>query len=90
MQAYKDKKVDGVVVLPPIDINQTDYNIVYHSDEQLALDESESIRRLYRTPIRNFKVTSLGLDEEQLSLIDTEINLDPRTCLLYTSPSPRD
>ena len=81
LQAYKDKKVDGVVVLPPIDINQTDYNIVYHSDEQLALDESESIRRLYRTPIRNFKVTSLGLDEEQLSLIDTEINLDPRTVL---------
>ena len=81
LQAYKDEKLDGVIVLPAIDINQEDYNIIYHSDEQLALDESESIRGLYRKRIRNYKVTSLGLDESQLKLIDTDISIDPKTVL---------
>lgn len=81
LQAYKDKKIDGVIVLPPVDINQEDYDIVYHSDEQLALDESESIRSLYSKRIRNYKITTLGLDENQLKLIDTDISIDPKTVL---------
>ena len=81
LRAYKDKKLSGVLVLPEIDINNKNYDIIYHSDDQLAIDESESIRSLYRKQIRNHKITTLGLDADQLKLIETDISLNPKTVL---------
>jgi len=78
---YKDKKIDGILVLPPVDVNSEKYNMVYHSDNQLAIDESMSLERLFKKKIRNHKIKELGIDEGQLKLIDTDIRLKPETIL---------
>lgn len=81
VSVYKNKKIDGILVLPPVDINSAKYSMVYHSDNQLAIDESMSLERLFKKKIRNHKITELGIDEGQLKLIDTDISLKPETIL---------
>ncbi len=81
LEQYKDKAFDGIIELPPLDSAQKSYNIIYHSDDQLALDESETIKSIFRKRIRNFKVRAFGIDQEQLKLIDTDIGLEPQTIL---------
>lgn len=81
VEDYKAKKINGILMLPPIDINSENYKMVFHSDNQLAIDESESLKSLFRKKIRNHKITELGIDEGQLKLIDTNIKLKPETIL---------
>lgn len=79
LQDYKDGKYDGVIELPPIDIEQEAYSIIYHSDDPLALDEESSVRSMFRKDIRNFKVKAFGLDQSNVDKIDTDISLSPKT-----------
>ena len=76
---YENGEYDGILELPPIDSSQQSYDIIYHSDEQLALDEMSTIEGMYRRKVRDFKIKAFGIDEVQLSLIDTDITVDPKT-----------
>ena len=78
-EAYLAEEIDGVIELPPINTDETEYNIIFHSDEQLALDETNTIEGLYRKRIRNYKIQTLGIDQSQLDLIDTDLNVSPKT-----------
>lgn len=77
--AYENGDYDGILELPPIDSSQQSYDIIYHSDEQLALDEMSTIEGMYRRKVRNFKIQAFGIDEAQLNLIDTDITVEPKT-----------
>ncbi len=79
LKDYKEDKIEGVIVLPAIDINTERYEMIYHSDNQLAIDESESLKSMFRKKVRNYKIQKLGIDETQLKLIDTKIDLEPKT-----------
>jgi len=79
--AYKDEKIDGVLVLPKVQVEAKDYYMAFHSDNQLAIDESQSLQSLFRKKIRNYKITSLGIDQDQLKLIDTSVKIDPKSVL---------
>ncbi|MEE9374224.1 MAG: ABC transporter permease [Saprospiraceae bacterium] len=78
-EAYLAEKIDGIIELPPIQIEQTEYDIIFHSDDQLAIDETSTIERMFRKKVRNYKVQKLGIDQSQLDLIDTDLNVSPRT-----------
>ena len=77
--AYLAEKIDGIIELPPISTDVTNYDIVFHSDEQLAIDETSTIERLYSKKVRNFKIQTLGIDLSQSDLIDTDLNVSPKT-----------
>lgn len=79
ISAYTAEEIDGIIELPPIDVEENSYSIIYHSDNQLAIDETETIRNMFRRKIRNFKITALGIDQEQLDLIDTDLSVSPKT-----------
>lgn len=79
LEQYTNKEFDGVLELPPLSKDQKKYSMIYHSDEQLALDEIQSIQSAFSKKIRNFKVQSLGIDQSQLDLIDTDIEINPKT-----------
>lgn len=79
MEAYLAEKIDGIIELPNLNANQEEYSIVFHSDDQLAIDETESLKSLYRKKIRNYKVQALGIEQSQLDLIDTDLSVSPKT-----------
>ncbi len=79
ISAYTAEEIDGIIELPPIDVEGSSYSIIYHSDDQLAIDETETIRNMFRRKIRNFKITALGIDQEELDLIDTDLSVSPKT-----------
>ena len=76
---YENGEIDGIIELPPLDVNQGKYSVVFHSDQTLALDEIGTIESLFRKPIRNYKVKAFGIDQSSLDLIDTNINVEPKT-----------
>ena len=78
LQSYKDGDIDGVIELPPLDSAMKKYDIVYHSDEPLALDEMAGITRAFSRGVRDFKVQAFGIDKNRLELIDTDISIDPQ------------
>lgn len=79
IQDYNDKKIEGILELPPLQNEQKDYAMIYHSDNTLAIDESMTIESLFRKEIRNYKIKAFGIDQSSLDLIDTDIALNPQT-----------
>ncbi len=78
-EQYKNDELEGIIELPPIDTAQSSYDIIFHADKTLAIDEESSVRSIFRKKVRDFKVQALGIDESQLNLIDTDINIAPET-----------
>lgn len=76
---YEKGEIDGILELPSLDSSQSSYSMVYHSDKILALDESSSVRSMFRKEIRNFKIKAFGIDQNSLDLIDTDITVEPKT-----------
>jgi len=79
IEKYKEGEIDGIIELPPLDSTQKKYNIVYHADKTLALDETSTIERMFRKPIRNYKMEAFGFEQSQLDKIDTDIEISPQT-----------
>ena len=79
IEAYMSEEIDGIIELPPIDTLSATYDIIFHSDEQLALDETEFLKSIYRKKIRNYKIEALGIEKAQLDLIDTDLSVSPKT-----------
>lgn len=76
---YKNKKIDGYLEIAPlVDINEAKYDVNYYSDDQLAIDESQSISRAIRKRVRNFKLVALDIDESKLNSLDTDVTIVPK------------
>ncbi|MEZ4910804.1 MAG: ABC transporter permease [Saprospiraceae bacterium] len=70
----------GVLEIIPIqDTLASEYAVQYHSDDQLAIDESSSIKRAIEKKLRDFKLKALHIDIDALSKIDTKITINPIT-----------
>ena len=80
IEAYKEGANDGVLVISPLDDpTAATYTVNFHSDEQLALDESNRLERSISKKVRNFKLRELEISEELLSNLDTDISINPNT-----------
>lgn len=78
IEAYKEGSNDGVLEILPInDPTTSKYNVDFHSDEQLALDESSKLERSISKKVRNYKLRELNISEELLSNLDTDISIQP-------------
>ena len=78
IEAYKEGKNNGVLVIAPLDDpTASNYVVNFHSDEQLALDESSRLERSISKKVRNFKLRELDISEELLSNLDTDISINP-------------
>ncbi len=78
-EKYKAGEVDGIIELPPLDSTQAKYDIIYHADKTLAIDETSTIERMFRKPIRNFKMEAFGFEQSQLDKVETDIGISPQT-----------
>ena len=77
---YEAKELDGILELKGITQNDIKtYDVIYHSDDQLALDESKSIERDIRKKVRNYKLKALDIDTSKLNSLETNINIIPNT-----------
>lgn len=80
IENYKEGANDGVLVIAPLnDPTASKYVVNFHSDEQLALDESSRLERSISKKVRNFKLKELDISEELLSNLDTDISIAPQT-----------
>lgn len=80
LENYKEGTNDGVLVISPLnDPTASKYVVNFHSDEQLALDESTRLERSISKKVRNFKLKELDISEELLSNLDTDISIKPNT-----------
>lgn len=80
LKDYEEGKIDGIVEIPKsIDENVRRYEINYHSDNQLAIDESLILSDRIEDRIRDYKVGVLGLDLEKIDKLSTNVSLAPKT-----------
>ena len=78
IESYKEGNNNGVLeILPLTDPTASKYNVAFHSDEQLALDESSRLERSISKKVRNYKLRELNISEELLSNLDTDISIQP-------------
>ncbi len=79
---YEEKKIDGIIEIPEsINENENRFQITYHSDDQLAIDESLIVGNRIEDRIRDYKVKSLGLDLEKIDKLSTYVSLAPKTII---------
>lgn len=79
-QEVMERKIDGVLRVPPLsNFKQADHTVYYYAEDKLAPEKSELIERRLATKIRDFKMDSLHLDAEQLKLLDSEVSIDPES-----------
>lgn len=78
LEDYKSKKINGVLEIPALtDSLATQYQFNYHSDDQLALDETLSLESAISKKIRNYKLEKLNIPETLVKNLDTDVNLEP-------------
>ncbi|MBL0101725.1 MAG: hypothetical protein IPP49_18230 [Saprospiraceae bacterium] len=81
-QWYKEKKINGILELPALtDSLATKYVYKYHSDDQLAMDETFAIESAIGKKIRNYKLKKLNIDANILKNLDTDVSAEPVTIL---------
>jgi len=82
-EKYKEKKINGILeILPLTDSLATKYNYKYHSDDQLAMDESFGIESAISKKIRNYKLKKLNIDANSLKNLDTDVSAIPVTIMV--------
>jgi len=80
LKDYDEGKIDGIIEIPKtIDENNRRYEISYHSDDQLAIDESLIIGNRIEDRIRDYKVKALDLDLSKVDKLSTNVSLAPKT-----------
>lgn len=77
---YANKEIEGILEISPLESpSTTEYKAIYHSDAQLALDESLSLESALSRQIRKYKLLSLNIDEETLKTLETDVTISPQT-----------
>lgn len=82
IEAYKSKSIAGILEIPALkDSTSVTYSYKYHSDNQLAMDETFSIERAISKKIRNYKLKKLNINANTLKSLDTDVTAIPVTIL---------
>ena len=75
---YIAGNISGVLEIPPLqDSLATKYAYRYHTDDQLAMDESMALDKAISKKIRNYKLEKLNIDKTLLAKIDTDVSGTP-------------
>ena len=75
---YLREENDGILVLPSIeDLKLKNYLVYYYSDRKLGLEASSTISSIIRGKLKDYKIISLGIDKEELSYLNTRVEVDP-------------
>jgi len=81
-QLALQEKYDGILLLPELgNVQKKNVDLIYYSEDQLALDAQENIKRTARRFVRDHKIVKLGLDEEALAALDTDLTFKPRNII---------
>jgi len=79
-EQYEQEEIAGILEIVPMESPQArEYKAIYHSDDQLAIDESLSIESALSKQIRKYKLISLDIDEETLKTLETDVSISPKT-----------
>jgi ABC-2 type transport system permease protein len=79
---YKDKSFYGILEVAPLkDSTSTEYNAMWYSDDQLALDETSAISKSIENKIRDYKLLKLNIDQKALDHLETDVTLEPHSIL---------
>lgn len=74
IQQYIAGENNGVLEIPPLqDSLSSKYAYQFHSDDQLALDESMAVERAISKKVRTYKLKKLNIDGDILAKLDTEV-----------------
>ena len=74
----KEGKYDGALVIPEIkNMNANDHTIYYYAEDQLSIEVANRIEDNVESVIRDFKITALSLDKQQVDALNTKVKLDP-------------
>ena len=69
---------DGILVIPPLrNLMATDHTVYYYSHQQPTLDVETIIEQRIYDGLRDYKITALGFEREQLEALNTRIELEP-------------
>lgn len=80
LEKYKAGESNGVLEVVAIaDPKKTKYSVNFHSDDQLALDETNRLERSISKKVRNYKLRALDIDESALEYLDTDVSVNPLT-----------
>jgi ABC-2 type transport system permease protein len=75
---YKGKKFFGILeVLPLKDSLSATYDLNFYSDDQLGLEENFAISNTIEKRIRDFKLLTLNIKEDQIKTLDTDVTINP-------------
>ncbi|WP_235297447.1 ABC transporter permease [Portibacter marinus] len=75
---FTESDFNGILYIPELEeIGVNNHKIFYYSDEQLSLDATNSISRKVQGKIKDYKIVQMGIDPNQLQMLDTKVTLDP-------------
>ena len=80
-QLYEEYELglyDGILEITPLkDLESTKYNVFYHADKALAIDEQFSVKEAIAEKVRNYKLLQFNIDAAQLEKLHTEVVFEP-------------
>jgi len=73
-----NKDYNGILFIPkPKKIEARNFTVKYYTEDQLGLTTQLSIERKISQKIRDYKITTLGLDKNQLEKLESNVSVDP-------------
>jgi ABC-2 type transport system permease protein len=92
LEDLKEKHIqgeyNGILVLPEIsDLKSTNYFVYYYSDDKLGLEMSSNISSMIRNKLKDYKIISLGINKEDLTYLNTKVEVDPEPVSSETEDS---
>ncbi|MCB0654878.1 MAG: ABC transporter permease [Saprospiraceae bacterium] len=78
-QDVQEGKYDGVLVLPPIDLEDKEYLPQYYSDKRLPLTLDETVKDVVRGRVREYKLKEMGITEDEMDRLNTRVQLKPQS-----------
>jgi len=77
-QTYLKDGFDALVIVPPFsDPNSTSHSIQYVSKKQININIENTIERTFSKRIEDYKIKSLGLDENLIKNLEVDISINP-------------
>ena len=73
-----EEKYSGILKIPALaNLKSTSHTIYYYSEKSPGIELQERIKSAIKKVVRNYKITELNLNKEDLKILDTSITFDP-------------
>lgn len=74
----KNEESNGVLLIPAMDSTRKgDVRLLFYAKDQLGIDDRDKVQSQIAERLTQYKMQKMGLKEEQLEAIKTEVTLDP-------------